>query len=37
MKKFLLGGLTTAIFAFSGTVMAADFVAGKDYTVIANP
>ena len=37
MKKFLLGGLTTAICAFSGTVMAADFVAGKDYTVIANP
>lgn len=37
MKKFVLGGLSAAIMAFSGTTMAADFVAGKDYTVIANP
>ncbi|MGY5393459.1 DSBA oxidoreductase [Acinetobacter tandoii] len=37
MKKFLLGSLATAVFAFSGSVMAADFVAGKDYTVVANP
>ena len=37
MKKFLLGSLATAVFAFSGSVMAANFVAGKDYTVVANP
>ena len=37
MKKFLLSGVATAIFACSGTAMAADFVAGKDYTVLANP
>lgn len=37
MKKFVLGGLSAAIMALSGTTMAADFVAGKDYTVIANP
>lgn len=37
MKKFLLGSVATAIFACSGTAMAANFVAGKDYTVVANP
>ncbi|TCB65079.1 thiol:disulfide interchange protein DsbA/DsbL [Acinetobacter sp. ANC 4178] len=37
MKKFLLGSLATVVLAFSGSVMAADFVAGKDYTVVANP
>ena len=37
MKKFLLSGLATALFAFSGTTMAADFVAGTDYKVLDNP
>ncbi len=37
MKNLVLGGLSAAIMAVSGSVMAADFVAGKDYTVIANP
>ncbi len=37
MKKLFLGGLSAAIMAVSGSAMAADFVAGKDYTVIANP
>ncbi|WP_168417637.1 thiol:disulfide interchange protein DsbA/DsbL [Acinetobacter towneri] len=37
MKKFLLGSLATAIFAISGSAMAANFVAGKDYSVVANP
>lgn len=37
MKKFLLGGLATAIFTISGSTMAANFVAGKDYSVVANP
>ncbi len=37
MKKFLLGSLATAIFAISGSTMAANFVAGKDYSVVANP
>lgn len=37
MKKFLLGSVATAIFALSGSTMAANFVAGKDYTVVANP
>lgn len=37
MKKLVLGGLSAAIMAVSGSAMAADFVAGKDYTVIANP
>lgn len=37
MKKFLFGSLVTAVFAISGSAMAADFVAGKDYTVLANP
>jgi len=33
MKKLVLGGLSAAIMAVSGSAMAADFVAGKDYTV----
>ncbi len=37
MKKFLLGGLATAIFTISASAMAANFVAGKDYSVVANP
>ena len=37
MKKFLVSGITTALFAFSASSMAADFVAGKDYKVLANP
>lgn len=37
MKKFVLGGLCSAMLAVSGTAMAADYVAGKDYTVISNP
>lgn len=37
MKKFILGGLYSAVLAFSGNALAADFVAGKDYTVVANP
>lgn len=37
MKKFILGSLCTAVMAFSGSAMAANFVAGKDYTVVANP
>ncbi|CAB1206615.1 thiol:disulfide interchange protein DsbA/DsbL [Acinetobacter bouvetii] len=37
MKKFLLGSVATALFALSGSTMAANFVAGKDYTVVATP
>lgn len=37
MKKFVLGSIATAMFAISGSVMAANFVAGKDYTVLPNP
>ncbi len=37
MKKFILGGMTAMVMAFSANAMAADFVAGKDYTVIKNP
>ncbi|USA52701.1 thiol:disulfide interchange protein DsbA/DsbL [Acinetobacter sp. C32I] len=37
MKKLVLGGLSAVALAFSMNAMAADFVAGKDYTVIANP
>jgi thiol:disulfide interchange protein DsbA len=37
MKKLVLGGLSAAVMAFSMNAMAADFVAGKDYTVVANP
>ncbi|MGE8683888.1 MAG: thiol:disulfide interchange protein DsbA/DsbL [Acinetobacter sp.] len=37
MKKFLLGTITTALLAFSGSTMAAQFVAGTDYTVLPQP
>lgn len=37
MKKIVLGSLVTAIMSISTGVMAADFQAGKDYTVVANP
>ena len=37
MKKLVLGGLSAAVMAFSMNAMAADFVAGKDYIVVANP
>ena len=37
MKKFILGGAAALIMAFSMQTMAAEFVAGKDYTVVANP
>ncbi|SPL72003.1 thiol:disulfide interchange protein DsbA/DsbL [Acinetobacter stercoris] len=37
MKKFILGGMTAMVMAFSANTMAANFVAGKDYTVIKNP
>ena len=37
MKKFFLGSIATAMFAISGSAMAANFVAGKDYTVLPNP
>ena len=37
MKKFVLGSIATAMFAISGSAMAANFVAGKDYTVLPNP
>ena len=37
MKKFLFGSLSAAFFAISGSAMAAEFVAGKDYTVVPNP
>ena len=37
MKKFILGGMTAIALACSMQVMAADFVAGKDYTVVQNP
>lgn len=37
MKKFILSGMTAMVMAFSAQTMAADFVAGKDYTVVQNP
>ncbi len=37
MKKFLFSSAAAALFAFSGSAMAAQFVAGKDYTVLATP
>lgn len=37
MKKFVLGSIATAMFAISGSAMAANFFAGKDYTVLPNP
>ena len=37
MKKFILTGLTAMVAVLSTQTMAADFVAGKDYTVVQNP
>lgn len=37
MKKLLLGSVTAMLMAFSANTMAANFVAGKDYTVVQNP
>ena len=37
MKKFLFSSVAAALFAVSGTSMAANFVAGQDYQVVANP
>jgi thiol:disulfide interchange protein DsbA len=37
MKKLLFSSAAAALFAFSGSAMAAQFVAGKDYTVVPNP
>ncbi len=37
MKKLILGGFAVAAIAFTSMAMAADFQAGKDYTVVANP
>jgi thiol:disulfide interchange protein DsbA len=37
MKKFIINGLAATVMAFSANAMAADFVAGKDYTVLQNP
>lgn len=37
MKKLILSSMTTMLMAFSVNAMAADFVAGKDYTVVQNP
>ena len=37
MKKYILGGMTAMAMAFSAHTMAANFVAGKDYTVVQNP
>ncbi len=37
MKKFVLASIGAAIMAFSVSSMAANFEAGKDYTVVANP
>lgn len=36
-EKIGFGWFSAAIMGLSGSAMAADFVAGKDYTVIANP
>ena len=37
MKKILMGSLAAAMVAISGGVMAADYVAGKDYFLVQNP
>lgn len=37
MKKFLFSSVAAALFTFSGSAMAANFVAGKDYQVVPNP
>ena len=36
MKKFILGTVAASVLAFSGSAMA-NFVAGQDYQVLANP
>ena len=37
MRKFILAGLAATTLALSIQAMAADFVEGKDYTIIKNP
>ncbi|QIO04526.1 thiol:disulfide interchange protein DsbA/DsbL [Acinetobacter shaoyimingii] len=37
MKKLILGSVAAAVMAFSATTMAANFTAGKDYTVVEKP
>ena len=37
MKKLLLSGVATAVFAISGSALAANFVAGQDYTIVPTP
>ena len=37
MKKLILSGVAAAVMSFTSAAMAANFVAGKDYTVVANP
>lgn len=37
MKKYILSGITIALTALSMQTMAANFVAGQDYTVLQNP
>ena len=37
MKKFFLSSLATAMLTLSTGAMAANFVEGKDYTVVENP
>lgn len=37
MKKMILGSIAAAVMVLSGSAMAAEFQAGKDYTVVANP
>lgn len=37
MKKFILGTVAASVLAFSSSAMAANFVAGQDYQVLANP
>ena len=37
MKKFILGTVAASVLAFAGSAMAANFVAGQDYQVLANP
>lgn len=37
MKKLILGSMTAMALAFSAQTMAANFVEGKDYTVVQNP
>ncbi|ANF83006.1 disulfide bond formation protein DsbA [Acinetobacter sp. NCu2D-2] len=37
MKKFLFSSIAAALFAVSGSSMAAQFAAGQDYTVVSNP